>query len=104
MGAIAGGAGPSQMEALSIYGECLGTAFQISDDILDLTGDEKTLGKAARKDAGRGKLVHPAVFGLEGSRKKAEGLVQEAQNALRDLGNGAEPLKALAEFVVSRNN
>lgn len=103
-GAIASGASHSQLSAITRYSECLGLAFQITDDILDITGSQEAMGKAVRKDIQRGKLVHPAVFGLEESRKRAGELVAEADESLKVFGDKGETLSALAKFVVERTS
>jgi len=103
MGALAAKAGSAQLAALSRYGECLGLAFQVTDDILDMTGTEKQMGKAVGKDIARGKLVHPLAFGMEESRARAENLIVSAKEALELFLDRAEPLRALADFVLKRN-
>ena len=103
-GAIAGGASHSQLSAITRYSECLGLAFQITDDILDITGSQEAMGKAVRKDIQRGKLVHPAVFGLEESRKRARELAAEADKSLKVFGDKGQTLSALARFVVERTS
>lgn len=103
-GAIAGAASDSELSAITRYGECLGLAFQITDDILDITGTQEAMGKAVRKDLQHGKLVHPAVFGLEKSRERARELVAEAGDSLKVFGNKAQTLSALAGFVIERTS
>lgn len=103
-GGIAAKAQDDEMTALTRYGECLGLAFQITDDILDMTGSEEAMGKAVRKDIQRGKLVHPAVFGLEESRRRARGLVSEAEESLSIFGDRGKILRALAKFVIDRTS
>jgi farnesyl diphosphate synthase/geranylgeranyl diphosphate synthase type II len=80
----------------------LGVAFQIADDLLDLTADSATLGKRAGKDQARGKSTLHSVVGAEEARRRAEGLVDRALSGLAGLGPRAEPLRALARFVYSR--
>ncbi len=104
MGAIAANTPNEKLSALTRYGECLGLAFQIADDILDMTGSREAMGKAVGKDTQKGKLVHPAVFGLEESRKRALELSEEAVESLEIFGDEAAPLRALAEFVVERTS
>ena len=102
MGALAASAGSAQLSALSRYGECLGLAFQVTDDILDMTGTEEEMGKAVGKDIVRGKLVHPLAFGMDESRDRAEALVVSAKEAVELFLDRAEPLRALADFVLKR--
>jgi farnesyl diphosphate synthase/geranylgeranyl diphosphate synthase type II len=83
-------------------GARLGVAFQIADDLLDLEGDAATLGKRAGKDAAAGKATIPALVGAAEARRRAEALTAAALEALAPFGAAAEPLRALARFVVSR--
>lgn len=101
-GAVLAGAQPWQRDALSHYGECVGLAFQIADDLLNVLGDPRKMGKAVGTDAARGKATYPALFGVEASRQRAHGLVQEAIGALASFGAEAEPLRAIAYLVVER--
>ncbi len=102
VGGIIASAGPEQMEALTRYGERIGLAFQIVDDILDLEGDLAALGKQAGSDARKNKATFPAVLGLEESRRRAHRLVDEAKQDVSLFGARAEVLQALADFVVTR--
>ncbi|MDW8104744.1 MAG: polyprenyl synthetase family protein [Armatimonadota bacterium] len=101
-GAVLAGANQEQLKALSYYGECVGLAFQIADDLLNVLGDPRKMGKAVGTDAARGKATYPALFGVDASRRRAYHLVQEAVQALRDFGEKAEPLRAIAHLVVER--
>ncbi|MBI2301577.1 MAG: polyprenyl synthetase family protein [Armatimonadetes bacterium] len=103
-GAILGGAGDAEFEALSAYGRNLGLAFQIVDDILDIVGDEAALGKPVGSDVGLAKATWPAVHGLDESRRYAHALIAEAQRSLDGFGAEAEPLRALAAFVEERQS
>jgi farnesyl diphosphate synthase/geranylgeranyl diphosphate synthase type II len=100
---VAGGALCAGAAAAAVYptGLQLGLAFQIADDLLDLTADTATLGKRAGKDAGAGKATLPSLLGLDAARRRAEGLLDEALAAL-PRGPGAAPLRALARFVIDR--
>jgi geranylgeranyl diphosphate synthase type II len=89
-------------ERLSTYGEKLGLAFQIMDDILDVRGTSQRLGKAARKDAARHKATYPSVHGLEASERLAAKLVEEACAELRSFGERGEPLRAIARYILQR--
>ncbi len=101
-------AGPRIAEAergpLSIYGEALGLAFQIADDVLDVTGDASVVGKAVRKDAVAGKATFVSRLGLDGAKSRAAELVQEACDALSPYGEDAETLKEAARFVIARTH
>ncbi|GBC96849.1 Farnesyl diphosphate synthase [bacterium HR16] len=101
-GAILAGAEQWQVDALSRYGELTGLAFQIADDLLNVTGDPRKTGKAVGTDAARGKVTYPALFGVEASRQRAHQLVQEAIATLHPFGENAEPLRAIAYLMVER--
>jgi farnesyl diphosphate synthase/geranylgeranyl diphosphate synthase type II len=98
-GALAAGA---SAEAAYPWGLKLGLAFQIADDLLDLTGDTGTLGKRAGKDAAAGKSTLPGIVGIPEARRRAEALLDEALAALAPLGARADGLRALARYVLSR--
>ncbi|MEM7295503.1 MAG: polyprenyl synthetase family protein [Pseudomonadota bacterium] len=89
---------------LSTYGRALGLAFQIADDLLDVTSDAETMGKATGKDAGAGKATFVSHLGVEGARARAEALVEEACDALAPFGLRASSLIAAARFVTARKN
>lgn len=89
---------------LQTYGDALGLAFQIADDILDVTGDAATLGKAAQKDADAGKATFVSLLGLEGAKRRAETLVESALDALTVYGEDADNLRATARFVIERRS
>lgn len=102
-GAILGGAKQNEAEAIANYATNLGTAFQIADDILDETGDTKTLGKPAGSDAAQGKTTYPALVGIEKSRELAREKAMQAVGYLKDFsGPEQEFLEALATFVIER--
>lgn len=101
-GAILAGAETWQVDALSRYGELTGLAFQIADDLLNVTGDPRKMGKAVGTDVARGKATYPALFGIEASRQRARLLVQEAIETLRPFGESAEPLRAIAYLMIER--
>jgi geranylgeranyl diphosphate synthase, type II len=102
MGAIAGGAGEAALGDLTAYGQRVGLAFQVADDVLDVTADPALLGKAAGKDLVRHKLTYPGLLGLEAARALATGLKDEAVALIAGMGPGAEPLRALAGYIVRR--
>ncbi len=91
-------------ERLKKYGQCCGLAFQIADDLLDVTGSGAKLGKETGRDHELGKLTYPALLGVEGSRHKAEELVSEACDSLSVFEERAEPLRRLAQFIVERDH
>lgn len=100
-GAVIAGADPGP---LSAYAGALGLAFQIADDILDVTGDAAVAGKRLGKDAAAGKATFVSLLGLAGARARAADLVAEAEAHLRPYGAGAENLIAAARFAISRDN
>ncbi|RIK86185.1 MAG: farnesyl-diphosphate synthase [Planctomycetota bacterium] len=102
LGAIAAGASAAQVEALTLFGERLGHAFQIVDDLLDVAGNQDDVGKRLKKDRGRGKATYPELLGLEESRRRALALIAEGCAALESFGPRAAPLCELAEFVGRR--
>ena len=104
LGAIAAGANATMRSALRTYGEAIGLAFQVADDVLDATASSSALGKTPGKDAAQGKLTYVAVHGLDAARREAERLEQEALAALAPLGAPANALRALGRFVVRRDH
>jgi geranylgeranyl diphosphate synthase, type II len=102
LGAISAGADAERSEALAAYGQHLGRAFQIADDLLDLTGTTEQMGKAVTKDAGAGKQTYPAAIGEAASRAAAQEATAAAIAALDVFGPAADDLRALARFVVDR--
>ncbi len=104
VGAIGAGASTEQTGQLLAYGEKLGLAFQIVDDLLNATSTTEALGKAAGSDSQRGKATYPAFFGVEQTRRLARQAVDEAITALAGFDQRAEPLRALAEYVFTRSH
>jgi len=103
-GARAGGGDALQCEKLAEYGRLIGLAFQVADDILNVTGKPEDLGKAIGSDKQRGKATYPALFGVEASRKKAFELADRAIAVLNDFSEDLSwPLHKLARFVVERD-
>jgi geranylgeranyl diphosphate synthase type II len=102
LGAMTANATDKQLEALSIFGRALGLAFQVIDDILDVTASTEVLGKTAGKDAAVEKATYPAILGLEKSRKEAAKLTEEAMNALQPFGKKAQRLREIAEYLLKR--
>lgn len=89
---------------LDHYGTCIGLAFQIADDVLDVTGTQEKLGKGVGKDADLGKLTYPSLIGLEQSRQKAQELIDEACLAIAPWGERGKQLQAMARFVLARDH
>lgn len=103
-GAVMGGASASQLEALTQYGNSVGLAFQIVDDLLNAIGTVEELGKAAGSDIERQKATYPAFFGIDGTRKKAKDAIDKAVDALSDFDQHADPLRELAQYVYTRTH
>jgi len=101
-GAILSGATPAQLDALGVVGGALGLAFQIMDDILDVTATTEELGKTAGKDQAQQKATYPAVHGIEASRRRARALVAEAHAVLAPFGPRSQPLSELGTFMIER--
>lgn len=101
-GGMAANATPKQLEALTVFGHSLGLAFQVIDDILDVTQTSEQLGKSAGKDEASGKSTYPALFGLEKSRAEAARLTKKAKEALGVFGAKAGRLEALAGYLLDR--
>ena len=101
-GGLFAGAEDSAVEKLRSFGQSIGLAFQIVDDILDLTQTSEQLGKTAGKDTAAEKSTYPALFGIEESRKKADKLIMTASAALEGFGTRAETMEALADYLVQR--
>jgi geranylgeranyl diphosphate synthase type II len=104
LGAMSANASPSKLRHLSEFGNSLGLAFQVIDDILDVTQTTEKLGKTAGKDVASTKATYPALFGLEQSRKIARDLTQKARAALKPFGKKAIVLHALADMLVGRDH
>jgi geranylgeranyl diphosphate synthase type II len=103
LGAIVADATQQQQQALAAFGESLGHAFQVIDDLLDVDGAEASVGKRLGKDRRRGKVTYPALLGVEESRRRAEQLIAQACQALEMFGPAATPLRELAEYVGRRS-
>ncbi|HEX9874399.1 MAG TPA: farnesyl diphosphate synthase [Deferrimonas sp.] len=103
-GALLGGGSEEALAALTRYGEASGLAFQLTDDILDVVGDQEVLGKDVGSDEARGKATYVALLGLEGARLRARELRDLAVTALAPLGERAEPLRRIAHYIVDRSS
>ncbi|QJP11606.1 (2E,6E)-farnesyl diphosphate synthase [Pseudomonas multiresinivorans] len=105
LGALASGrANAAALEALRRYAEAVGLAFQVQDDILDVESDTATLGKTQGKDQAHDKPTYPALLGLDEAKAYALALRDQALAALEGFGDSAEPLRALARYIVERRN
>ena len=104
MGAITAGAAPRQLDDLTGYAENIGLAFQIADDVLNVTGTREELCKNPNTDAQRGKKTYPTFYGVEGARTLADDCTTRAINRLALFGSTADPLRELARYITSRKN
>ncbi|WP_456379068.1 (2E,6E)-farnesyl diphosphate synthase [Thiolapillus sp.] len=102
LGALSAGGSPEQVAKLEHFAKAIGLAFQVQDDILDITADTHTLGKTQGKDAAYNKPTYPALLGLDGARQKAQELLDEALDVLRHFDASARHLRQLADYVVGR--
>ena len=102
-GAILGQASTKQYSDITSYARKIGIAFQISDDILDVTGDSSLMGKTLGKDTAQNKLTFVSLYGLDKARLIAADLIDRAKQELASFGDKASPLKQLADFIISRN-
>jgi len=103
-GAKLGGAGAEEIRALTKYGEFAGLAFQVADDILDVTASTETLGKDAGSDEARGKATYPALLGLREARSRAAELLDRAITSLDRFDEKADPLREIARYIVERKS
>lgn len=103
-GALLGGATPGQLDALVRYGEAIGLAFQIADDILDIEGTTDELGKDAGSDQARGKATYPSVVGIGEARRRSVELLDMALQSIDGLDHRADPLREIARYVVARKS
>ncbi|TAH15232.1 MAG: polyprenyl synthetase family protein, partial [Oscillatoriales cyanobacterium] len=103
-GGILAGASAADLQRLSRFAKNIGLAFQIIDDILDITATQEELGKTAGKDVQAGKVTYPSLWGIEESRRQAKELVADAKAQLAVFGSKAQPLLGIADFITSRSN
>lgn len=104
IGAIMAQAPRNKLNSLTKYGEQVGLAFQITDDILDITGTKEEMGKPIGSDSMRGKNTYPSVFGLKESKKIAENLINDSLKTIKNFDKKAEPLREIAKYILSRRN
>ena len=103
LGAIAAGRGQTEdVEPLERFAKCIGLAFQVRDDVLDVEGDTEVLGKTGGKDAATDKATYPALIGLDAAREMTQTLVQDALDGIRGFDDRADPLRELAHYIVGR--
>ena len=102
LGGLCGAADEPRLRALTDYAEAVGLMFQVVDDLLDVTSDGQTLGKATQKDAAAGKLTYPGLMGVDGARAEAARLHEAATDALRPLGEHGRPLREIADQLAVR--
>jgi len=104
MGAMAASGETQQLQQLDHYGKCIGLAFQIVDDILDITGDTESLGKTGGKDAAQQKTTYASLLGLSQARKRATQLYDDAIASLESFDKRADPLRELAQLIIHRSS
>jgi geranylgeranyl diphosphate synthase type II len=104
LGGRVAGAGPEILRSLQVYGESVGLAFQIADDLLDVVGDPSRMGKSVRKDADAQKMTYPALLGESESRRRAEQLIHRACDAISGLGPRGSHLADLAHYIIERDH
>jgi geranylgeranyl diphosphate synthase type II len=103
-GAILGGATPEEVVACETFALNIGLAFQVADDILDVTASTEDLGKTAGKDEDTDKTTYPKLLGLDGAKAEAQRLVDVAKAALEPFGERAAALNAIADYIIDRKN
>jgi len=103
-GAILGGATPEEVQACEKFALNIGLAFQVADDILDITASTEDLGKTAGKDEDTDKTTYPKLLGMDGAKAEAKRLIDEAKESLEPFGERAAPLQAIADYIIDRKN
>ena len=98
-----GGLATASRDALDRFAECMGLAFQIKDDVLDVEGEQALTGKTHGADAARGKATYPSLMGMDNAKRRADALYAEALAALERFGDAAEPLRWMARYIVHRD-
>jgi geranylgeranyl diphosphate synthase type II len=104
VGAILAEASEEKIKNLEIYGQSIGLAFQIVDDILDIEGTTVAMGKPKGSDIEKGKMTYPRVFGIEKSKQKAKELIDKALESLTMFNHKAEPLREIAHYIIKRTS
>ncbi len=104
IGALLAGMRENKLKSLTTYGENIGLAFQIVDDILDIEGITEELGKSAGSDIEKNKMTYPSLIGIDESRKRAQELVEEAIKSIQKFSPGAEPLREIARYLIKRRS
>ena len=105
LAALAAGAGADErLPRLERYAKCIGLAFQVHDDVLDVDGNTAELGKTQGKDAAAAKATYPGLIGLDAAREMAQRLIDEALDSIKPLGQAAEPMRQLAYYIVGRKH
>jgi geranylgeranyl diphosphate synthase type II len=104
MGGQVAEAGPQILPSLRRYGQAVGLAFQIADDLLDVESTAEKMGKSVGKDSKHGKLTYPALWGVEESRRRATALIEEACAVVAPLGDRGRPLQSLARYIIARDH
>ena len=103
-GAILGQADEKAYNAITRYARCIGIAFQITDDILDVIGDSQKMGKTLGKDKEQNKTTFVSLYGLEDAKQKAQSLIAEAKEIISTFGQNSQPLQSLADFIINRDH
>ncbi|CAM9921395.1 unnamed protein product [Chrysoparadoxa australica] len=103
-GAVLGGASPADVENMERFSESIGLAFQVADDILDCTQTTEQLGKTAGKDEAVSKTTYVKLMGMDGAKAEAKRLVEIARKSLEPYGEKADPLRAIADYIIEREN
>ena len=104
LGAMSGNASSADLKTLTRFGQALGLAFQVIDDILDITQTSEQLGKSAGKDLKAEKATYPAILGMDKAKKEAARLTRLAQSTIGSMGRKAAPLQAIAAYLLDRKN
>ena len=104
IGAIMANTSSAKLNALTKYGEKAGLAFQVIDDILDITGTPEETGKTTGSDIAKSKNTYPSLYGLKKSKEIAEGLINDSLAAIKDFDGKAEPLREIAKYMLERRN